>query len=34
MLDKGGAVNRFVNALQKLANPDMIFKVMSEREIR
>lgn len=28
MLDKGGAVKDFVEALQQLTNPDMIFKVM------
>lgn len=27
MLDKGGAVKNFVDALQQLTNPDMIFKV-------
>lgn len=27
MLDKGGAVKRFVDALQQLTNPEMIFKV-------
>lgn len=27
MLDKGGAVKKFVDALQQLTNPDMIFKV-------
>lgn len=30
MLDKGGAVKNFVDALQQLTNPEMIFKVMSE----
>lgn len=29
MLDKGGAVKKFVDALQQLTNPDMIFKVKS-----
>lgn len=28
MLDKGGAVKSFVDALQQLTNPDMIFKVI------
>lgn len=28
MLDKGGAVKNFVNALQQLTNPEMIFKVI------
>lgn len=28
MLDKGGAVKTFVDALLQLANPEMIFKVM------
>lgn len=28
MLDKGGAVKNFVDALQQLTNPEMIFKVM------
>lgn len=28
MLDKGGAVKNFVDALQQLTNPDMIFKVI------
>lgn len=27
MLDKGGAVKNFVDALQQLTNPEMIFKV-------
>lgn len=26
-LDKGGAVKNFVDALQQLTNPEMIFKV-------
>lgn len=34
MLDKGGAIKNFVDALLQLANPDMIFKVMSANEIR
>lgn len=29
MLDKGGAVKKFVDELLQLANPDLIFKVMS-----
>lgn len=29
MLDKGGAVKKFVDALQQLTNPEMIFRVMS-----
>lgn len=29
MLDKGGAVKKFVDALQQLTNPEMIFKVRS-----
>ena len=29
MLDKGGAVRNFVDALQQLTNPEMIFRVMS-----
>lgn len=28
-LDKGGAVKNFVDALQQLTNPEMLFKVMS-----
>lgn len=27
MLDKGSAVKNFVDALQQLTNPEMIFKV-------
>lgn len=27
MLDKGEAVKKFVDALQQLTNPDMIFRV-------
>lgn len=34
MLDKGGAIKNFVEALLQLANPEMIFKVMSASEIR
>lgn len=30
MLDKGGAVKNFVNALQQLTNPEMIFKVRAQ----
>lgn len=29
LLDKGGAVKHFVEALQQLTNPEMIFKVTS-----
>lgn len=29
-LDEGGAVKNFVEALQQLTNPDMIFRVMRE----
>lgn len=28
MLDKGEAVKKFVDALQQLTNPEMIFRVM------
>lgn len=28
MLDKGGAVKNFVDALQQLTNPEMIFRVI------
>lgn len=31
-LDKGGAVKNFVDALQQLTNPEMIFKVERENE--
>lgn len=34
MLDKGGALKNFVDALLQLANPEMIFKVTSASEIR
>lgn len=30
MLDKGGAVKNFVDALQQLTNPEMIFRVISK----
>lgn len=30
MLDKGGAVKNFVDALQQLTNPEMIFKVRAQ----
>lgn len=34
MLDKGGALKNFVDALLQLSNPEMIFKVRSASEIR
>lgn len=33
MLDKGGAVKDFVDALQQLANPDMVFKVTGASDL-
>lgn len=33
LLDKGGAVRDFVDALQQLTNPEMLFKVVDDYNI-